>query len=132
MLDDGKIITGRSKGLMTAGASCVLNSLKYLTKTDDSIELLSKDVLQLLHNFKINTLNLTDKILTIKDVLFALTISSNIDPVCKRCIEILNKLKNAEVHSTCMLNSSDRNIFRSLNINFTEEPIYEGSNLYNF
>lgn len=132
MLDDGKIITGRSKGLMTAGASCVLNSLKYLTKTDDSIELLSKEVLKLLHNFKLNTLNLSNKILTIKDVLFALTISSNEDPICKRCIEVVNKLKNTEVHSTCMLNSSDRNIFRSLNINFTEEPIYEGANLYNF
>ena len=129
-LSSGKIITGRTKELMTSACACVLNTLKYLAHIDDSINLIPKNLLEPVLDLKRTKLGIKKGKLSLKDVLMLLSINSAINPTAEHILKQLDKLKGLEAHSSCMLNSSDQSTLLALGINITSEPLYSSNSLY--
>ena len=130
-LPSGKIITGRTKDLMTCACACVLNALKHISHIDDSINLIPKNLLEPVIDLKRSKLGIKKGKLTLKDVLMLLSINSVTNPTAEHILKQLDKLKGLEAHSSSMLNTSDQNTLLALGINITSEPYYSSKSLYN-
>lgn len=130
-LASGKIITGRTKELMTSACACVLNTLKHFAHIDDSINLLPKKLLEPVLNLKRDTLGIKKGKLSLKDVLMLLSINSVTNPTAEHVLKQLDRLKGLEAHTSSMLNTSDQNTLLALGINITSEPYYSSKSLYN-
>lgn len=129
-LSSGKIITGRTKDLMTNACACVLNCLKHLAKLDDSIELIPKHMLEPVLELKRNKLGIHKGKLSLKDVLMLLSINSVMNPTSELVLKQIDKLKGCEAHTSAMLNASDQHTLLALGINITSEPYYSSQSLY--
>ena len=130
-LASGKIITGRTKDLMTSACACILNALKHLAHIDDNINLIPKNLLEPVLELKRSTLGMKKGKLTLKDVLMLLSINSVTNPTAEHVLKQLNKLKGLEAHSSSILNTSDQSTLVSLGIHLTSEPYYSSKSLYN-
>lgn len=130
-LNNGKIITGRSKELMTASAACILNAIKYLAKIDDSIKLIPTHMLEPVLQFKKERLKIKNGQLSLKDVLMMLSVSTTVNPTASLALSQLDKLRHCEAHSSSLLNNSDQNTLNALGINITMEPKFSSKSLYN-
>ena len=75
-------------------------------------------------------LNSADSRLHCNEVLIALSISSAASEDARLALEQLDKLRGLEMHSTVMLESSDKEVLRRLHLNLTCEPKYEFHRLY--
>ncbi|MEG1751786.1 MAG: DUF1846 domain-containing protein [Clostridia bacterium] len=131
-LADGTIVTGKTQDIMTATAGCILNSLKYLCNIKDNITIIPAEILAPVLEFKQNILKLKNFALNLKDVLMALAISSATSKNSKNALQKVQNLKGCELHSTCILNQSDEFNLKNLGINLTCEPVFSGSDLFDF
>lgn len=114
-----KIITGRETELLTPTSSVILNTIKYLSKIPDDIDLLSSSLLEPVLQLK-KELN-DGKRLSLSEVLIALSICSVTNPMTKKAISCLSKIRNCDFHATFMLDNSERKALKSLGINPTCE-----------
>jgi len=130
-LPSGKIITGRTKDLMTSACACVLNALKHFSHIDDSINLIPKNLLEPVIDMKRTKLGIKKGKLSLKDVLMLLSINSVTNPTAEHVLKQLDKLKGLEAHTSSMLNISDQNTLLALGINLTSEPYFSSKSLYN-
>ena len=130
-LDDGKIICGRTKSLVSAPTACILNCLKELSQIGDDIDLIPSNILQPILSLNSKILDKKFGVLGLKDVLIALSVSATINPVAKRALENINKLKGTQAHSTYILPASEAEVLKKIGINVTCEPIFISKNLYN-
>lgn len=64
------------------------------------------------------------------EVLIALSSSAATSDIAKLALEQLPKLKGCQVHSSVMLSSVDKKIFKKLGVQLTTEPVYEHKKLY--
>ena len=128
-LDDGVIICGRKTDTMDSAASAILNSLKHLAKITDNIHLISPSVLTPMLDLK-EKLGYESPILTVEEVLYALSISAATNPTAGLALTMLDRLKNAQAHSTTLLNSKDEQIFTRLEIDVTCDPVFASDKLY--
>ena len=129
-LPDGNIITGRSSELLSASSAAVLNSIKAMAGIRDEMLLMSPVVLEPIIKMKTEVLRSRQKILSLNEVLLALSICAATNPVAQLAISYLGSLKNCEAHSSCMLLSADDNALRSLGLNVTCENEFPSSDLY--
>lgn len=131
-LQDGTLVTGRTKQLISASAACVLNSLKILSNIDDSIDLIPQDILSPILDLKRDILGVHHGQVSLKDVLIALSISSKINPVAKMAMSKINELKSCQAHSSFILNQEDYNTLTQLGLMVTCEPKFSSNNLLNY
>lgn len=129
-MQDKKIITGKTSNLMTAAASSVINSIKYLAHLSDELLLLSPIVLEPILKLKKEILGYRDGILDLEEVLIALSICAPTNPMAHEALSNIYKLKGCEAHSSIMANSSDEIAFKKLGINLTCEPNFPSKDLY--
>lgn len=129
-MQDKKIITGKTSNLMTAAASSVINSIKYLAHLSDELLLLSPIVLEPILKLKKEILGYRDGILDLEEVLIALSICAPTNPMAHEALSNIYKLKGCEAHSSIMVNSSDEIAFKKLGINLTCEPNFPSKDLY--
>jgi len=129
-LHDGRIVTGRSTKLLTATASVTLNALKVISGIEDKFELISPQVLEPITDLKKNILNAENGVLSLKDVLIALSISANYNPAAKVAYQNLYRLQNCEAHSTHILNPTNEDTIRRLKINMTCGDKFSTKNLF--
>ena len=122
-LEDGTIITGRETNLLSPASSLILNSIKYLTDIPDEIDLLDPSVLKPILKLKEEQLS-GKAILNLNEVLIALSICSATNPMIKKAIKKLSKLKYCDCHATYIVENGDLSAIRSLLINLTCEPIF--------
>ena len=118
-LPNGKIITGRQTDLLSPASSLILNAIKEISKIPDDIKLLSPSVLE-----PIRKLIGKNKVLSLKEVLIALSICSVTNPVIEKTINNLSKLNGCQAHSTFILPIEDEQSLKNLKINITSEPEY--------
>jgi len=130
-LSSKKIITGRTKDLMTSACACVLNALKHFAHIDDNINLIPKTMLEPVLNLKRTKLGNKKGKLTLKDVLMLLSINSVTNPTAEHILKQLDKLRGLEAHTSSMLNASDQSTLLALGVNVTSEPYYSSKSLYN-
>lgn len=129
-LENGRIITGKQTGIMTAAAACILNSVKNLANINDDMHLLPPVILDTIRKLNQDILKEQNKSLDSKEVLIALSISAVTNPSAEAAFKKLKKLRNLQAHSTTILPQTDEETFRLLGIMATCEPEYSDDRLY--
>ena len=117
-----KIITGKQTNILTPASSLIINSIKYLSKIPDDIDLLSPNVLEPM--MKLKKMLDNNSRLTLPEVLTALSICSVTNPSIEKAISCLNKLKDCEAHATYIVEDGDKKTLKELKINLTCESEY--------
>ena len=133
-LPDGRVITGKATALMSASSGALLNSIKVLADIPKATLLMSPAVLEPLLSLKNELLGGSSSgisVLKTDDVLSALYICAVTDPVAKRAVEQLPKLRGCELHSTHILNSGDESVLRKMRMNVTTDARFASEKLFN-
>ena len=129
-LPDGRIITGKTSGLMGASCAALLNSLKALAGIRDSVNLISPMVLAPIQHLKVEHLGNANPRLHTDEVLIALSMSAVTNPTAELAMEALSNLRGGEVHSSVILSPVDETVFKRLGMNVTCSPCYQSHALY--
>ena len=129
-LPDGTIVTGKTSRLLGAASAALLNALKTLAQIDDSVDLISPEILEPITNLKVGLLGSKNPRLHPDELLIALSICAVHDPVAAKATNQLSRLRHCEMHSSVILAPSDEHTLKKLGINLTCEPIYETKKLY--
>ena len=129
-LPDGRIVTGRTSGLMGACSAALLNSLKALAGIHDKVNLIAPMVLAPIQHLKVEHLGNTNPRLHTDEVLIALSMSAVTNPTAELAMEALSGLRGGEVHSSVILSPVDENTFKKLGMHVTYEPVYQSHALY--
>ncbi len=129
-LPDGQIVTGKASNLMSASSSCVLNAIKRLADFDDDLMMISPIILEPILKLKINILGSRSSVLKVDDVLAALSITAATNTMAAKAMAQLPKLRDCEMHSTCMLHSGDEGTLRKMGLRVTCEAEYPSKDLF--
>ena len=114
-----KMITGRETNLLTPASSAILNTIKYLSKIPDDINLLSPAVIEPVLKLK-KELN-QETHLTLPEVLIALSICSVTNSMTEKALSCLPKIKNSDAHATYIVDQIEQKSIKELGINLTCE-----------
>ena len=130
VLPDGRVITGKTSTTLGAASALLLNALKALGDIDDSLELISSDVLEPICELKTQYLKHKNPRLHTDEVLLALTVSALSDPVASLAKKQLKNLAGSDAHFSVIIRDDDEMILRRLGINVSCEARYENKQLY--
>ena len=120
-LKDGRIVTGKRSDLLTASSAALLNALKALAGIDDKLLLLSRSVIEPIQNLKLGVLHNTSAKIHVEEILIALSIQANTNPLAELCMSKIGELKDCEAHSSCLLAPIDLKTLNKLGLRVTEE-----------
>lgn len=120
-LKDGRIVTGKTSELLSSSSAVILNALKTLAKIPDDMMLLSPMVIEPIQKLKVGPLKNKQARIHAEEILIALAIQANTNPLADRALKQLEKLNGTELHSSCLLAQEDLKTFKKLGINVTEE-----------
>ncbi|SFG09510.1 DUF1846 domain-containing protein [Oribacterium sp. WCC10] len=129
-LSDGTIVTGKTSTLLGACSAMLLNALKVMAGIDDSVNLISREIIEPIQHLKTEHLGNRNPRLHTDEILVALTICATTDDNAERAMQQLEKLKGCEVHSSVILSEVDSRTFKKLGVNVTCEPQYQTSKLF--
>ncbi|MBO7359572.1 MAG: DUF1846 domain-containing protein [Clostridia bacterium] len=129
-LADGRIITGKTSNLLGATSACLVNALKALAGIDDSLHLLSPNVITPIQHLKIEHLGNHNPRLHTDEVLIALSVCGVSSPEAERAVDMLDRLHGCDCHSTVILSQVDENLLRKIGVHLTSEPVYQTKKLY--
>ena len=129
-LPDGRIVTGRTTVLLGPASAALLNALKTMAGIDDSIELISPNVIVPIQSLKVDYMQSKNPRLHTDEVLIALAICAATDTNAKRAMSQLDRLRGCDAHASAILSSEDASVFQRLGVNLTCEASYEDNNLY--
>ena len=130
VLPDGQVITGRTSDLLGASASLLLNALKRLGGINQSLDLISTQVLEPICKLKTQSLGHKNPRLHSDEVLIALCVSALTNPIAALAQEQILKLKGCDAHFTVVLSDVDEKLYRRLGMHVSNEPKYERQRLY--
>lgn len=114
-----KVIVGRKTSHLSPISSTILNAMKVINKIPDEIDLIAPNVLEPILEIKNKTSNFKESYLRIGEVLIALSICSATNPLVKKVLENLDKLKTSELHATHMISDDEMVVLSNLGINVT-------------
>ena len=120
-LADGAIVTGKNSPLLHSASAAIINGIKQLAGIPDSIHLLPESVVQSLTDLKANYLQSNSPSLNVQEVLVALGISAANNPAARAGVDMLPKLRGAQIHLTHEPGLGDENGLRKLGINVTTD-----------
>ncbi len=129
-LDDGSVVTGKATPLTTASSSLLLNMLKELAGIDDSVTLISKEVIESVHNLKVNNLGYKNPRMHLDEMLIALSILARTDENAAKAFAMLPKLRGCDVHSSVILSSVDEGVYKKLGMSTSSEPEHQTKCLF--
>ncbi len=112
-LETGEVVTGKNSPLLHAEAAAVLNAVKVIAGIEDQFELISPSVIK-----EVNLLNkrLGDKSCSLDcaEMMLAWAISARDNPLARKGLRYLGKLKSCFMHTTHQPSAADCNLFRKL------------------
>lgn len=120
-LEDGTLITGKDGDLMDSAAAAVLNALKHISHLPDELHLIDKAILEPIKEVKGIIEKKDAPTLSLEEVLICLATSKMFNPSAKLCIDNISKLRDLRAHSTDMLNVTDIEIFRKMDLDLTSD-----------
>ena len=129
-LDDGRIVTGKATPLTTASSSMMLNMLKELAGIDDSVTLISKEVIESVQRLKVDNLGYKNPRLHLDELLIALSILARTDKNAEKAFSMLPKLRGCDVHSSVIISVVDENVYKKLGMNISSEPEHQTKCLF--
>jgi uncharacterized protein (UPF0371 family) len=130
ILNDGSVVTGKTTNVLAAPSSLVLNCVKRLAGIPDDIHLIAPHVLEPMLMLKEKILCDKNPLLSLEEVLNALSICAATDPSAHKCLYKLQELKGCEAHSSHIISKSDENALKKLGVNVTCTPEFSSDNLY--
>lgn len=130
VLNDGRILTGKTSSTLGAASSLLLNSLKAVCGIDLDLDIMSPQVLEPVCRLKTRYMGHRNPRLHTDEVLMALTISALTNPLADLAQRQLPKLRGCDAHFSVILSEEDINLLRQLGIRVTCEPQYETKRLY--
>ena len=116
---DKQFIAGRKTDILSPISSTILNALKTVNRIPDEVDLISPAVLKPILEIKNKTSNFEESHLKLGEVLIALSICSTTNPIVKKVLDNLDKLKDTEFHSTHLIPDDELIILSNLGINAT-------------
>ncbi len=129
-LEDGRMITGKTSGLLGASAGALLNALKALAGIHHEIDLIAPIIIEPITHLKLDHLGSANPRLHSDEVLIALSICAATNPTAERAMAQLHRLKGCEAHSSVILSRVDMDTYRKLGVNLTCQPEYQTDKLY--
>ena len=114
-----QFIAGRKTDILSPISSTILNALKTISHIPDEVDLIAPAVLKPILEIKNKTSNFEESYLKLGEVLIALSICSTTNPVVKKVLENLDKLKDTELHSTHLISDDELVILSNLGVNAT-------------
>ena len=114
-----KYIAGRKTSYLSPISSTILNALKTINRIPDEVDLIAPAVLEPILEIKNKTSNFKEPYLKLGEVLIALAICSTTNPVVKKLLDNLDKLKETELHATHMITDDEMIVLSNLGINAT-------------
>ena len=114
-----KYVVGRKTGYLSPVSSTMINAIKTISKIPDEMDLIAPAVLEPILEVKNKTSNFRESYLKIGEVLIALSICSTTNPVVKKALDNLEKLKGAQLHSTHMIPDDEMIVLSNLGIDAT-------------
>jgi uncharacterized protein (UPF0371 family) len=129
-LNDGRVVTGKTSSLLGASSAALLNALKSIAGIDDSIDVISPEILEPIQVLKTKILGNHNPRLHTDEVLVALSVSAASHELARRAMDALPALRYAEMHSTVILSQVDETTIRKLGLNLSCEPKYQTKKLY--
>jgi uncharacterized protein (UPF0371 family) len=130
ILNDESVITGKTTKVLAAASSLVLNCIKKLAGIPDDIHLIAPHVLEPMLMLKEKILYDRNPLLSLDEVLNALSICAATDPSAQKCLLKLKELRGCEAHSSHIISKSDENALKKLGVNVTCTPEFSSDNLY--
>ena len=121
-LSKGSIVTGKETEILSCASTAFLNTIKKLAGIPDDEYLLSPEILDGIYKMKQKTSYNTSYLLNLSEVLIALSICSTTNPVVKKAIDELEKLRGMDAHCSYIIDKSELNALKNLGINLTCEP----------
>ncbi len=131
-LPNGKVVTGKSKKVITASGAVVLNALRTLAGLGDDYDIITDDILLPIVSYRTNILKSHCTLLTVDDILVALSICSAKNEKAKKALDCLPQLHGCEAHATYILPSSEETTLKKLGINITCDPVFTSNNLFEY
>ena len=129
-LKNQQIVTGKTKNIVSACGAVVLNALRTLADMGDDFDVITDDILLPIVEYRTNILKSKSSVLTIDDILVALSICSAKNEKAKKAIAQLPFLQGCDAHSTYILPSAEEQTMKKLGINITCEPVFANSSLF--
>ncbi|MBR2544301.1 DUF1846 domain-containing protein [Candidatus Saccharibacteria bacterium] len=114
-----QFITGRKTDILSPISSTILNALKTISHIPDEVDLIAPAILKPILEIKNKTSNFEESYLKLGEVLIALSICSTTNPVVKKVLENLDKLRDTELHSTHLISDDELVILSNLGVNAT-------------
>ncbi len=124
-LPDKTIITGKTGDLLGASAALLLNALKALAGIDHDTHVISPLAIEPIQKLKTNYLGSKNPRLHTDEVLIALSSSAVNSENARKALDQIPKLNGTEVHTSVLLSSVDKKIFKKLGVHLTSEPKHE-------
>ena len=116
--------------MVSAAAAVVLNSLRTLAELGDDFDIITDDILLPIVDYRTKILKSQSSILTLDDVMVALSICTSKNEKAKLAIEQIPNLQNCDAHCTYIMSSSEEKTLKKMGINITCEPVFLNSNLF--
>ena len=113
-------------GVNMAGYAIVDDEAVRAAASEEIIPIILEPILKL----KIDILGSRSSVLKVDDVLAALSITAATNTLTARAMAALPKLRDCEMHSTCMLHSGDEGTLRKMGLRLTSEPEYPSKDLF--
>lgn len=129
-LKNQDIIIGKTSELLTASSALILNALKHLAGLPKEALLLAPQVIEPIQELKLKHFSSQNPRLDIDEILIALAISAASDPSAKSALDMLDKLKECDAHSSVILAQADEDMYRKLGINISCEPKHQENKLF--
>lgn len=129
-LPDGSIVTGKTSSILGAGSAMLLNALKAIAGIDDSVMLISPQIIAPVSDLKVNHLGNHNPRMHIDELLVALSICAVTDSTAKLALDSLEMLTGCEAHFSVIISSEDERVLKMLGINLTCEPVYQTNKLF--
>jgi uncharacterized protein (UPF0371 family) len=130
VLNDGSVVTGKTTDVLAAPSSLVLNCVKRLANIPDKIHLIAPTVLEPMLKLKKEILHDKNPLLSLEELLDALSICAATGPSAHECLFKLQDLKGCGAHSSHIISKSDENALNKLGVNVTCTPEFSSDNLY--
>ena len=122
MLSDNTVVTGKTTPLLGASSALLLNALKALGKIDKEVDLISKEVLEPICRLKTENLHHTNPRLHCDEVLIALCVSAQSNPLSAQALKQIDKLRGCDAHFSTILSEVDEKLFKRLGVHVSCEP----------
>lgn len=120
-LPDGTIVTGRTTHLMGACSSVLMNAIKHLAGIDEEALLIEPEAFGPIQKLKTKYLGSVNPRLHTNEILIALGLSAQSNPLAQKAMEQLKSLKGTQAHITCDVVHVDASVYSSLGIQITFE-----------